>query len=163
MACGPTKCLRCATSKLRALLAALWAGQLLCVALMAAPNAFATLARPEAGAYVARLFKVDAYVSMALSLVLILIEQRLQRDHHEGRVQFNGMLMLPLAALFCTVLGQEVLQPLISQAKTGQGAASFALLHGASLALFAAKGLAVLALAWRAISASGSTGAVSRA
>jgi len=33
-------------------------------------------------------------------------------------------------------------------AKAGAGVASFAALHGASLALFGVKGLAVLALAW---------------
>jgi hypothetical protein len=136
---------------------------MLCVALLAAPNAFATLARPEAGAYVAGLFQIDARVSMALSIVVMLMEQRLQTDAHEGRVRFNAFLLLPLFALFCTVLGYEVLQPLMSQARSGQGVASFAVLHGASLALFAAKGLAVLALAWRAISVLGSTGAASRA
>lgn len=163
MACAPTKSSRSATSKWRALLAALWAGQLLCVALIAAPNAFATLARPEAGVYVARLFQTDARLSLGLCVVMLLMEQRLQRDAHEGRVRFNAYLLLPFVALFCTVLGFEVLQPLMAQAKAGHGVASFALLHGFSLALFAAKGLAVLALAWRAISVLGSTTAASRA
>ena len=43
----------------------------MCVALMAAPNAFATLARTEAGAYVGRLFWMDARVSMLLGVLLL--------------------------------------------------------------------------------------------
>jgi hypothetical protein len=36
----------------------------------------------------------------------------------------------------------------MADAKAGHGVASFAALHGASLAFFGIKGLAVLALAW---------------
>lgn len=132
---------------MRGLLAALWAGQLLCVALLAAPNAFATLARPEAGLYVSRLFRVDALVSLGLGVLLLMLEQRLQRDTHPGRLRFNANLLLPALAMFLALLGQEVLQPLIVAAKAGQG--NFALLHGLSLAAFAAKAGAVLALAWK--------------
>jgi hypothetical protein len=51
-------------------------------------------------------------------------------------------------ALFCTIAGYYGLQPLMAEARAGAGVASFAALHGASLALFGLKGLAVLALAW---------------
>jgi Domain of unknown function (DUF4149) len=144
VASGPTKCWRCATSKARLALAWLWAGQLLCVALLAAPNAFATLARPEAGAYVARLFLIDARISMVLGVLLLLMEQRLQREATPGRLRFTAGFVLPVAALLCVVGGYEALQPLLNEAR---GTPSFGLLHGVSMAAFAAKTLCVLALA----------------
>jgi len=144
----PTRSSRCVTSKFRALLAALWAGQLLTVALLAAPNAFATLARPEAGAYVGRLFLIDARISLGAGMVLLLLEQRLQRQADPERLRFNASLLLPLLALFLTVAGYDALQPLLAQAKAG-GPGSFAVLHGLSMAAFAAKAATVLVLAWR--------------
>ena len=53
-----------------------------------------------------------------------------------------------LVALFCTIAGYYGLQPLMADARAGVGVASFAALHGVSLAFFGVKGLAVLALAW---------------
>lgn len=126
-------------------MAALWAGQLLTVALLAAPNAFATLARPEAAAYVARLFQLDARISLVLGLLLVMMEQRLQRERTPGRLRFGALLLLPLSALFFTVGGYEVLRPLMDEARGGP---NFGLLHGLSMAAFAAKTLCVLWLAW---------------
>lgn len=143
-----TRSSRCATSKWRGLLAALWAGQLLCVALLAAPNAFAALPRPEAAAYVGRLFLLDARLSLVLGVLLLLMEQRLQRQADAQRLRFSAALLLPLVAIFLTVLGFDVLQPLMQQAR-GAGQGSFAWLHAASMAAFAAKTGAVLALAWK--------------
>ncbi len=139
------KCSRCATSKVRAALTWLWAGQLLTVALLAAPNAFATLARPEAGAYVTRLFHWDARISMLVCVLLLLLEQRLQREATPGRLRFSAGLLLPALALFAVVGGHEVLQALMKDAR---GTPHFGLLHGLSMAAFAAKTLCALALAW---------------
>lgn len=118
------------------------------MALLAAPNAFAVLARPEAGVYVARLFLLDARLSLVLGVLLVLMEQRLQRHAHAERLRFTAPLLLPLLAVFLTVFGYDVLQPLMLQAKTaGQG--SFMWLHAASMSAFAAKTGVVLALAWK--------------
>lgn len=138
-------------ARLQALLAALWGGLLLCIAFVATPSAFAVLERAQAGAFVARVFAIEAQVSLALGLVLMMIERRLARDVEEAggtSDQFSARLLLPAVALFCTVAGYYGLQPLMADAKAGVGVASFAALHGASLALFGLKGLAVLALAW---------------
>ncbi|KQV92022.1 DUF4149 domain-containing protein [Pelomonas sp. Root1237] len=138
-------------ARLQALLAALWGGFLLCVAFAAAPSAFAVLERAQAGAFVARVFAIEAQVSLALGLVLMMIERRIARDTLEGggvSQQFSARLLLPVVALFCTIAGYYGLQPLMADAKAGAGVASFAALHGASLAFFGVKGLAVLALAW---------------
>ena len=137
--------------RLQALLAALWGGFLLCIALVATPSAFAVLERAQAGAFVARVFSIEAQISLALGLVLLLIERRIARDAVEAggaSNQFSARLLLPVVALFCTIAGYYGLQPLMADAKAGAGVASFAALHGASLAFFGVKGLAVLALAW---------------
>ena len=138
-------------ARLQALLAALWGGFLLCIGFVATPSAFAVLERVQAGAYVARVFAVEAQVSLALGLVLMMLERRIVRDAVEAggaSHQFSVRLLLPAVALFCTIAGYYGLQPLMADAKAGAGVASFAALHGASLALFGVKGLAVLALAW---------------
>lgn len=137
--------------RLQALLAALWGGFLLCIAFVATPSAFAVLDRAQAGAYVARVFSIEAKVSVALALILMLVERRIARDAVEAGAAsnvFSAKLLLPAVALFCTIAGYYGLQPLMADAKAGAGVASFAALHGASLAFFGIKGLAVLALAW---------------
>ena len=138
-------------ARLQALTAALWGGFLLCVAFAAAPSAFAVLERAQAGALVGRLFAIEAQVSLAAGLLLMVIERRIARDAAEAGSTsgpFTLRLLLPVVALFCTIAGYYGLQPLMADARAGAGVASFAALHGASLALFGVKGLAVLALAW---------------
>ena len=139
-------------ARVQALLAALWGGFLLCVAFAAAPSAFAVLERAQAGLLVGRVFSIEAQVSLAAALILMLLERRRARDAVEaGAVSnvFSMELLLPAVALFCTIAGYYGLQPLMADARAGTGVASFAALHGASLAFFAVKGLAVLGLAWR--------------
>ena len=134
--------------RVRALLAALWSGFLLCVAGVAAPVAFGVLARPEAGRYAGRLFELDAQIGLALGLLLVMMERRVQRDAESARIT-TPELLLPLGALFCVVLGYYGLQPLMAEARAGQGALSFGALHGISSGIFALKALLVLSLAWR--------------
>ncbi|WP_269632748.1 DUF4149 domain-containing protein [Pelomonas sp. BJYL3] len=134
--------------RVRALLAALWSGFLLCVAGVAAPVAFGVLARPEAGRYVGRLFELDAQLGLVLGLLLVMMERRVQRDAESARIT-TPELLLPLGALFCVVLGYYGLQPLMAEARAGQGALSFGALHGISSGIFALKALLVLSLAWR--------------
>jgi hypothetical protein len=135
--------------KLRALLAALWAGELLTVALLAAPNAFATLERGLAGQYVGRLFELDARMALGAALLLILLERRLQRDAQQPGSAMGWNLLLPLLALALTVGGYYALQPMMAAAKAGQGSWSFAQLHAVSLGCYGLRLLVVLCLAWR--------------
>lgn len=136
----------------RSLLAGLWAGILLCVGAIAAPSLFAVLDRAAAGLAAGRIFTVEAYWSLALAAALVLIERAIARaraDAGEPGSQFSTNLLLVLVALACTVAGHFGIQPLMVQARAGQGAWSFGALHGASTLLFGLKGLAVLVLAWR--------------
>ncbi|HWI10955.1 MAG TPA: DUF4149 domain-containing protein [Burkholderiaceae bacterium] len=137
--------------RLAALLAGLWAGVLLCIGAMAAPAAFSMLARPDAGRLVNRLFEQDAYVSIAVAVVLFTIERQRSRGGAAagtGSV-FSANLMLVLGTLFCTVAGYFAVQPMMEAARAGQGAVSFGTLHAVSAGFFVLKGLLVLALAWR--------------
>jgi hypothetical protein len=133
--------------RLRGLLAALWGGQLLCLALLAAPSAFAVLERSQAGLLVGRVFAQDAYASLVLALLLMLVERRIAREE-QGQI-FSAAMLLPAAALFCTLAGYFALQPMLDAARAGQGALSFMTLHLLSMVFFILKTLFVLALAWR--------------
>ena len=139
-------------TRVAALLAGLWAGVILAIGLIGAPAGFAVLATPaEAGRVAGRMFAVEAPLSLALAVVIFLLERRRARDEAEaGRgSQFNANMLLALGALFCTVAGYYAIQPMMAAARAGQGAWSFGVLHAASTVFFALKGLLVLALAWR--------------
>jgi hypothetical protein len=135
----------------RALLPALWGGMLLGVALMAAPDAFATLPAADAGRLVRRLFAQEAYLSLALGLVVFLVEQgAARREAEAGRGSvFSTDMVLALGTLFCTIAGYFALQPLLEAARGGQGSVPFGVLHGVSTGFFGLKTLLVLALAGR--------------
>jgi hypothetical protein len=131
--------------------AGIWAGILLCIGAMAAPAAFAVLVQADAGRVVARMFAQEAYLSLALAIVLFVIERQHSRRAAEagtGSV-FSANLVLLLGTLFCTVAGYFAVQPMLAAARAGQGTVSFMTLHAVSSGLFALKGLLVLVLAWR--------------
>ena len=139
-------------ARLRMLLPALWAGVLLCIALLAAPAPFATLPRTDAGRVVARIFAQEAYLSIAVALILLTVERRISREAAaagRGSV-FSTDLVLLLGTLFCTVAGYFAIQPMMAAARVGQTSLSFATLHGMSAGFFALKTLLVCSLAWRA-------------
>ncbi len=138
--------LRCASW-----LAGLWTGALLCIAGIAAPTAFALLPRHDAGRVVARLFEQEAGLSLALALLLLLLERRRNRDAvAAGTASVLGVdAMLLLGAMFCTIAGYYAVQPMLADARIGQGPLSFAALHGVSIGFYALKTLLVATLAWR--------------
>lgn len=139
--------------RLRRLVPGLWAGVLLCIALVATPAPFAMLAQHDAGRVVSRIFAQEAWLSLILGVVILLLERRRAAGLAlRGEAsQFSAGMMLALAAVFFTVLGYFGLQPLMAAARAGQGGLSFGQLHGLSFGLFGLKILAVLALAWRAL------------
>jgi hypothetical protein len=132
-------------------LAAGWAGGLLCIAALAAPAAFAVLPAADAGRVVGRLLAQETNVSMALALLLFFVEQRRARRAAEsgrGSVLTTETLLL-LGTLFCTIVAAFVVQPMMADARAGQGGWSFGSLHAVSGALYGLKTLLVIALAWR--------------
>jgi hypothetical protein len=136
----------------RRLLPALWAGLLLCIALIATPAPFAALAPADAGRVVGRIFVQEAWTSLVLAFLLLLIERRRAGDAAEagkGSVLSTEMLLL-LGTVFCTVAGHFGVQPLIPAARTGAAPLTFGQLHAISVAFFGIKTVLVLMLAWRA-------------
>jgi Domain of unknown function (DUF4149) len=134
-----------------AVTASLWAGVLLCIGAIATPAAFATLPIADAGNFVRRVFQQEAYISIAVALVLFVIERQRSRDESEagtGSVMSTNILIL-FGTLFCTVAGYFAVQPLMEAAKAGQGSVSFGALHGISSSFFLIKGVLVLVLCWR--------------
>jgi hypothetical protein len=138
--------------RLRRLLPGLWAGVLLCIAAIAAPAAFALLERPVAGHVVGWFFQREAWTSVVLAALLLMIERpraRAAAAAGQGSVLSTEILLL-LGTVFCTLAGYFALQPMMAAARAGQGALSFGQLHFISVGFFGAKLLCILALAWRA-------------
>jgi Domain of unknown function (DUF4149) len=152
-------------SRFAALLAGLWAGVLLGIAAIAAPSAFATLPAGDAGRVVSRVFMQEAYLSLAVAVLLFVVERQRTRSIVADGVGsvFGTNLVLLLGTLFCTVAGYFALLPMIDAARAGQGSVSFATLHAISAGLFVLKGLLVLALAWRLATPAGPLQAASSA
>lgn len=135
-----------------AVVAGLWAGVLLAIALIGAPAGFAVLAeRAEAGRVAGHMFAREAYLSLLLAVVLFILERgRARRVAEEGQGSVLSTELLLLAGvLFCTVAGYFALQPMMAAARAGQGALSFGALHALSTVFYGLKTLLVLVLAWR--------------
>lgn len=140
-----------ASARWSSAIAAAWAGVLICIAALAAPAAFATLATADAGRFVGRLLAQEAYVSLVVALLLFFMERRRAQhaaDEGAGSV-FSPEMLLLLGTIFCAVAGHFAIEPMMAAARLGQGAWSFGALHATSSAFFAAKGLLVLSLVWR--------------
>jgi hypothetical protein len=135
--------------RLAAWIAGVWAGQVIALGFMAAPSAFAVLARADAGRLVGRLFQIDAYVTLVAGVAVVLLERLAARRDQAPGSAFSTNLILALAAVFCAVAGYFAIEPMMAEARAGRAAVSFAALHGISAAFFFAKALVVAALAWR--------------
>lgn len=132
-------------------IAGLWAGVLLCIGLMAAPAVFATLAPQDAGRVVGRMFAQEAYLSLALALLLIFVERaraRLAAQAGNGSILSTNLLLL-MGTAFCTIAGYFAVQPMMAAARAGQGPWSFGTLHAVSAGFFGVKALLICTLAWR--------------
>lgn len=141
--------------RLAAVLAGLWAGVIAAIGAIGAPAAFDVLQRSVAGAVAARMFAREAYASLAVSVILLILVRRHAKAQAEaGRGSLlSADVVLVLGTLFCTFLGYFALQPLMAAARQGQGAWSFGALHGVSVLFFGLKGVLCLLLAWRLSSA----------
>ena len=139
--------------RFRRLLPGIWFGVLAAIAFVATPAAFRTLDVASAGLVARRIFEWESGLSLAFGVLILVIERRAGFARHlvSGVSQFSVEMMLALGALFCTVAGYYGLQPMMEIARAGgQTSLSFGQLHALSTAFFGAKGLLVLALAWKA-------------
>ncbi len=148
------------THRLAAWLAGIWAGILGCIGALAAPTAFATLAVTDAGRFAARLFAQEAYLSLAVAILLFALLRLGQRsgptagstaepiNEPTHGSALSPAVLLVLGTLFCTVAGYFAVQPLMAAARAGEGRWSFGALHAVSGGLFVLKGALVAVLAW---------------
>ena len=93
--------------RLRRILPALWAGVLLCIALIATPAPFQLLERADAGRVVGRIFVQEAWLSLVLAVALLAIERgraRAAAEAGRGSVLSTEVLLV-LGTVFCTVAG----------------------------------------------------------
>ena len=137
--------------RLARLLAGLWAGLLVGLGAIGAPAGFAVTTVEIAGRTAGRMFAIEAHVSLAVAVILLLLNRKtvLAEPDQPPTPALSTNLLLVLGTLFCTIVGYFVLQPMMAAARAGEGSLSFGALHGLSAGLFALKGLLVLALAWR--------------
>jgi hypothetical protein len=140
-----------ALERVRRLLPGLWAGFLLCVAGLATPAPFALLPQAEAGRIVGRMLAQEAYTSLALGVIVLVLERLAARRGASAGLasQFSLGMVLALGTLFCTVAGYFALQPMMATARTGAGPLSFGQLHAISAGFYLVKLALVAALAWR--------------
>jgi hypothetical protein len=142
------------TARWARVLPGLWAGLLLCIALIATPAVFAVLPAADAGPVVARIFVQEAGLSLVLAAALLLAERRRRTQLFDpARRAGAGNKALLWATVLCTLVGYFAVQWLLPSARAGQGPLSFGQLHGVSVVCYGIKTLAVLVLAWRAASA----------
>ncbi len=141
--------------RLRRVLPGLWAGMLLCVMGLATPAPFATLPVAEAGKVVGHVFAREASLSLALAVVVLLLERwraaTWSVEHERTVPRWSPEMLLVLGTVFCTVAGYYAVQPMIAQAKAGLATPlSFGQLHALSFGLFGVKIALTLVLTWRA-------------
>lgn len=142
-------------SALRLLLVTVWAGSLWTVGYLAAPTLFATLAdRSLAGTIAGSLFRVEAWLSVACGLSLLLL---LLADRHFARRR--SCLVLVVLMLVCVSVGYFGLQPFMAELRAAAAANSgvmdealrsrFGMLHGVASAIYLVESLLALLLVLR--------------
>ncbi len=134
-----------------ALVSGVWTGVIVGIAFIGAPSAFEGVGRALGGKVVAGLFSKEAYASLAVLMLLLMIVRKRSDDAAQagrGSVLSTDILLV-FGALFCTLFGYFAIQPMLDAARAGQGMLSFGALHGISVAFFGLKALLLLCLTWR--------------
>ena len=140
------------------IVAGLWVGGFVTVAYLVTPILFSTLGdRQVAGIVAGNIFRVEAYFSIALSLVLMVTANFLVS---KGENTYRLIRWLLLAMLACAISAGLVLIPWMSSLRdqanadsisvmASSSAALFSRLHGVSSSLFVIQSVLGIALLWR--------------
>ena len=143
-------------SRVRFLVATLWAGSLWTVGFVVAPTLFATLSdRMLAGTIAGSLFRVEAWLSIACALILLALLQWGAGALEPKRRRLLGALVL--AMLVCTLVSYFGITPLMAElrAQAPSGVmddamrSRFGMLHGVSTLIFAVQSLLAGVLIWK--------------
>lgn len=139
---------------MRLLVVTVWVGSLWTIGYVVAPTLFTTLDdRILAGTIAGRLFRVEAWISVACAIILLILVRAFSSDIGEN--QRRTCIWLLFAMLACTLLGYFGLQPFMAALREASGPAGvmdsdmkmkFGLLHGAASALYLIQSLLGVAL-----------------
>jgi hypothetical protein len=138
----------------RLLVATLWVGSGWTIGYLVAPTLFATLPDPmQAGAIAGSLFRVEAWLSVACALGLLLLLATANRKREVANYRTQATIVA--AMLACTVIGYFGLQPFmaalretasVSGVMDGATKVQFGMLHGIASALYLIQSLLGIAL-----------------
>jgi hypothetical protein len=120
-------------TRVRLLVAALWAGSLWTVGYLVAPTLFATLNdNVLAGSIAGSMFRNEAWLTLVCGAVLLWLMPERRK--------------LVLAMLACTLIGYFGLHPFLAEAKLAGDKATFGLLHGAASLIYLTQSVLALVL-----------------
>ena len=120
-------------SKARLLLVTLWAGSLWAIGYVAAPTLFRTLDTVTAGAVAGNLLRSEAWLSMAVGVVLLGLVA-VSKDVTEGRRKL--LLAVVVSMLVCVLVNYFGLWPVMAEAKIAGDRSRFGMLHGISMVFY---------------------------
>lgn len=152
--------MRLSAAATRSILLTLFVGSTWTIGYIVAPVLFSTLPdRALAGAVAGRLFQLEAWISLACSLVLLLLLRRpTSESNGHGAADRNTHLLIGAIAV-CTLIGYFGLQPFMAALRASAAATGgvmppdvrtqFGLLHGVASALYLVKSLLGLLLVVR--------------
>jgi hypothetical protein len=142
-------------SRMRCLIAALWAGSLWTVGYLVAPTLFATLSdRVLAGTVAASMFRSQAWLSIACAALLLVLLQ-MKMDEPAPR---RTLLVLALAILLGTLVVHFGLQPMMGALREAAGSGGvmesaqksrFGMLHGISSMVYLVQSVLAGVLVWK--------------
>ena len=126
-------------TRVRLLVATLWAGSLWTVGYLVAPTLFATLYdRALAGTVAASMFRSEAWLSIACAVIMLaLLVVAKELDARRRRL----LVVLAVAMLVCTLVSHFGLQPMMAELRTGGEMepavkTRFGILHGMSSVIY---------------------------
>ena len=140
------------------IVAGLWVGGFITVGYLVTPSLFTTLGdRQVAGIVAGNLFRLEAYLSIALSLALMIVANFLVA---RGNYLFRRVRWILLAILACAIVAGLILIPWMSSLRdqanaegisvmASSSASLFSSLHGVSSILYIIQSLFGIALLWR--------------
>ena len=142
-------------SRMRCLIAALWAGSLWTVGYLVAPTLFATLSdRVLAGTVAASMFRSQAWLSIACAALLLVLLQ-MKMDELAPR---RTLLALALAILLGTLVVHFGVQPMMGALREAAGSGGvmesaqksrFGMLHGISSMVYLVQSVLAGVLVWK--------------
>ena len=143
-------------TRIRLLVATLWAGSLWTIGFVVAPTLFGTLSdRVLAGNIAGSMFRAEAWLSIACALILLALLQWAPGALEPKRRRLLGALVLSM--LVCALVSHFGITPLMSELKAQAPSgimddalrSRFGMLHGVSTLVFAVQSLLAGVLIWK--------------